>query len=265
MTQHRDFKRVVRARAARTGESYTAARAALLKTPSPANARQVVSRADAPPAAPVSRPNAFALTPSASAVKAADYARLAGMSDEALKAKTGCGWEKWVHSLDHVNASAWPHREIARYVRETYKQPSWWSQTIAVGYERVRGLREAGQRRGGGFVVNKSRTMESGVGTLYRWVREPRERAMWLPGVKVALRSATKNKIVRFTLTEDGTSLEVRLESKGPGRGVVALQHEGIASREKAELLRAWWGEVLDELVLMLGARRGAKRRQPAG
>lgn len=222
MTQHRDFKRVVRARAARTGESYTAARAA---PPSPANARQVVSRADAPSAAPLRTPNVSALTPSAPAVKPADYARLAGMSDEALKAKTGCGWEKWVHSLDHVNASAWPHREIARYVRETYKQSSWWSQTIAVGYERVRGLREAGQRRGGGFVVNKSRTMESGVGTLYRWVREPRERAMWLPGVRVALRSATKNKVVRFTLTEDGTSLEVRPESKGRGRGVVTVNN----------------------------------------
>ena len=55
------------------------------------------------------------------------------MSDEALKVKSGCGWEKWVHSLDHVNARAWPHRVIARYVHETYKQPSWWAQTIAVG------------------------------------------------------------------------------------------------------------------------------------
>jgi hypothetical protein len=183
------------------------------------------------------------------------------MSDEALKVKSGCGWEKWVHSLDHVNARAWPHRVIARYVHETYKQPSWWAQTIAVGYERVRGLRETGQRRDGRFVVNRSRTVEAGVGMLYRLVREPRERAKWLPGVRVALRSATVGKVVRFTLTEDGTSLEVRLESKGRGRGVIAVQHEGIATREKAELLRTWWGEVLDALVLMLGARRGARRR----
>ncbi|MBK7831957.1 MAG: hypothetical protein IPJ56_06310 [Gemmatimonadetes bacterium] len=84
-----------------------------------------------------------------------------------------------------------------------------------MGYERVRGLREAGQRRGGGFVVNKSRTMKSGVGAPYRWGSEPRERANWFAGVKVAVRSATKNTGVRFTLTEDGTSLEVRLESKG--------------------------------------------------
>lgn len=84
-----------------------------------------------------------------------------------------------------------------------------------MGYERVRGLREAGQRRGGGFVVNKSRTMESGVGAPYRWVSEPRERANWFAGVKVAVRSAIRNTGVRFTLTEDGTSLEVRLESKG--------------------------------------------------
>lgn len=77
---------------------------------------------------------------------------------------------------------------------------------------RVAGGRAAA---GGGFVVNKSRTMKSGVGAPYRWGSEPRERANWFAGVKVAVRSATKNTGVRFTLTEDGTSLEVRLESKG--------------------------------------------------
>lgn len=149
-------------------------------------------------------------------------------------------------------------------MRETYKQPSWWAQTIAVGYERVRGLRETGQRRDGAFVVNKSRTIEAGVGTLYRLVREPRERAKWMPDVKLALRSATKGRVVRYTLTDDGSSLEIRLESKGRGRGVVAVQHEGIASRDKAELLRAWWGERLVALGEQIVPKRSGTAKSGA-
>lgn len=255
MTKTRDFKQVVRARMTKAGESYTAARAALLKQ-APPRAASAVSRsvaAPAPPAPSLSAP------PAAPNVSPRDYARIAGMSDESLKAKTGCGWEKWVHSLDYANAQAWPHREIARYVRETYKVPSWWAQTITVGYERVRGLRDAGQRRGGGYVVNKSRTINAGVGRLFAMVREPRERAKWMPGVKVVLRSATRGKVVRFTLTEDGTSLEIRLTSKARGRGVVTVQHEGIASRDKAELLRAWWGEALERLAGSLASEAASK------
>lgn len=256
MTKTKDFKQVVRARMTKTGESYTAARAALLKQAPPRSASTASrSVATSPPAAPAVTP-----PPTAPNVSPRDYARIAGMSDESLKAKTGCGWEKWVHSLDHVNAMAWPHREIARYVHQTYKQPSWWAQTIAVGYERVRGLRDAGQRRGGGYVVNKSRTIDAGVGRLFAMVREPRERAKWIPGVKVALRSATRGKVVRFTLTEDGTSLEIRLTSKARGRGVVAVQHDGIASRDKAELLRAWWGEALERLAGSLASGAASKR-----
>lgn len=188
------------------------------------------------------------------------------MSDAALAAKTGCSWEKWVHSLDHVNAHAWPHREIARYVRETYKQPSWWAQSVAVGYERIRGLRDAGQRRGGGYVVNKSRTFDAGVGALYRMVREPRLRAKWIPGLAVALRSATQGKVVRFTCTEDGTSVEVRLESKGRGRGTVVVQHEGIASKAEAQRLRGWWTERMEALAEVIeAAPRAGRGRKSSG
>ncbi len=114
MPTNKDFKRLVRARMQKTGESYTAARARLLTK------QQVTPKQ--------------ARTP--------DYARLAGMmSDAALKAKTGCPWERWVRALDRVQAHTWPHRRIAEYVHEKYKVPGWWSQTVTVGYERIKGLR----------------------------------------------------------------------------------------------------------------------------
>ena len=117
MPTNKDFKRLVRARMRKTGEAYTAARA------------QLLSKKHAPAPAP---------TPLATAP---DYATLAGRSDAALKANTGCTWERWVKALDRVAAHTWPHRRIAEYVSEKYKVPGWWAQTVTVGYERIKGLR----------------------------------------------------------------------------------------------------------------------------
>jgi hypothetical protein len=135
MPTNKDFKRLVRARMQKTGEAYTTARARLLqKTASP-------------------KPN---------------YTKLAGRSDAVLKANTGCTWERWVKALDRVGAHAWPHRRIARYVHETYKVPGWWSQTVTVGYERIKGLRAVGQRRDGTFEATKSKTFAVPLPRLYR-------------------------------------------------------------------------------------------------
>jgi hypothetical protein len=131
MPTDKDFKRLVRGRMQKTGESYTTARAHL---------RKHKPTAAAPPA-PGPAP--------------ADYAKLAGRSDAILKAKTGCSWERWVKALDRAKAYTWPHREIAKYVTVKYKIPGWWAQTVTVGYERIKGLRAVGQRRDGSFEANK--------------------------------------------------------------------------------------------------------------
>ena len=41
------------------------------------------------------------------------------------------------------------HTEIAAMVNKTWKVDGWWSQTVTVGYERIKGLRARGQRRDG--------------------------------------------------------------------------------------------------------------------
>jgi hypothetical protein len=52
-------------------------------------------------------------------------------------------------------------------VREKYKIPGWWSQTVAVGYERIKGLRAIGQRMDGSFEASKSRTFAVPLARLY--------------------------------------------------------------------------------------------------
>ena len=109
MPTDKDFKRLVRGRMQKTGESYTAARAHLRKHQPTA----------AVPPAPTS----------------ADYAKLAGRSDANIKERTGCNWERWVKALDRAKAHTWSHREIAKYVTEKYKIPR------LVGADGHRGLR----------------------------------------------------------------------------------------------------------------------------
>jgi hypothetical protein len=230
MPRDKDLKRLVRARMKKTGEAYTAARAQILKKPS--------RTAKSP--TPSAR-----LTPSAGP-SPAEYAALAGMADAVVKEKTGRTWEEWVKTLDKHNAADLPHRDIATLVHETYKVREWWTQTVAVGYERIKGLRARGQRRNGTFEANKSRTFNVPVMTLFNAWADPTIRRRWL-GVDVKVRTATAPKSVRLAWT-DGSIIAVGFTAKGASKSQVALAHVKLPDREAAERTKLYWTERLDAL-----------------
>ena len=142
MPIQKDLKKIVRTRMQKTGEAYTTARL------------HVVS-------------------------KQPDYAELAGMSDAAVRKATGRNWKEWVSTLDAVKANEKPHAEIAEYVHSIGTR-DWWSQTVTVGYERIRGLRDKGQRRGGSYEASKSRTFNVPIDKLYAAFSNARLRRKWL-------------------------------------------------------------------------------------
>jgi len=220
MTQQKDFKRVVRTRMQKTGESYTTARLHLVKKETPAAA---------PPP---------------------DFAALAGISDESVKKATGCEWAKWVFVLDKAGATGMSHAELAKYIREKYKTPSWWTQTVAVGYERIRGLRAHGQQRSGDWSVSKSKTIGVPLAKLYA-AFNARGRAKWMPDVKVTVRGATPNKSMRLRW-EDGSPIDVSFMAKGASKSQVAIDHRKLASKAEADRIRAFWAERLNALAAML-------------
>jgi len=214
MPTNKDFKRLVRGRMQKTGESYTTARLHLLT-------KQQVTKPQ--PA------------------RAPDYAKLAGMmSDAALKAKTGCPWERWVKALDRVQAHTWPHRRIAEYVHEKYKVPGWWSQTVTVGYERIKGLRAIGQRRDGGFEATKSKTFAVSLSRLYRAWSDAGTRARWLPGVDLTIRTATRHKSMRITWP-DKTSVQVGFAARRAAKSQVQVQHAKLPDQGAATKMKQYW------------------------
>ncbi|MEA3245584.1 MAG: hypothetical protein U9Q74_05455 [Gemmatimonadota bacterium] len=238
MTRNKDFKRLVRTRMRKTGESYTAARAQMLRRSSPP-----LAATPGPAATP-----GHAATPGP-----VDYARIAGMSDATIKAKTGCAWDKWVKSLDHHGAAKMAHRDIAALIRDKYKTSNWWTQTVAVGYERIRGLRATGQRRDGTFSASKSRTFPVPVARLYDAWATPAGRRRWLKAPGIRVRTATRPRSMRLD-GPNGGIVAVGFAAKGPGRSSVAVQQDGLATRADAERIKAEWASRLDALGAALAA-----------
>ena len=212
MPKDKDFKRLIRARMEKTGESYTTARLRLLEKDLPL-------------------PD--------------DYAALAGMSDDAVRNATGRTWVEWAQYLDGRDASALEHRDIVDLALE-HGASEWWSQMVTVAYERFRGLREPGQRRGGGFDVNKSRTVKVSHARLFAaW--EPEARAEWLD---VPLEDSTVSPPnSRRMKLPDGSTVALWFTEKGPEKCSVSVQLGGFPDRATADAERDAWHRRLDRLV----------------
>lgn len=236
MPSQKDLKRLVRARMQKTGESYTAARAQLVRSPrTPARAGPIVSSSPRLTAPPI------------------DYASLAGMSDASVKAKTGCDWAGWVWALDQSGAESMSHRAIAQMVHDTWKVPDWWCQTVTVGYERIKGLREIGQRRSGEYEANRSKTFAVPMTRLFQAFASARTRNRWLDGARPVVRKATAGKSIRMTW-DDGTSVEVWFVSKGAAKSTAQVAHRKLATREDVDARKVYWGERLGALAELLSA-----------
>jgi len=215
MPMQKDLKRLVRSRMKKTGEAYTAARSHVLKKKEPA----------------------------------VDYAAVAGMSDDAVRKQTGRDWAEWTKLLDSHQASDKPHREIAALV-SSVGTPDWWTQMVTVGYERIRGLRDRGQRRGGAYEATKSRTFKVDVETLFDAFANARTRRRWLP-VKITVRTATPHKSMRIKW-DDGTTVAIGFLPKGDGKSAVAVQHQGLPAKASIDETKKMWAEHFDRLGELL-------------
>jgi uncharacterized protein YndB with AHSA1/START domain len=208
MTRQKSFKRLVRARMEKTRESYTAARANLL----------------------------------AAEETQATVGPTLTMSDQAIKRRTGRGWEEWFDLLDEWGAAERPHKEIARWLREEQSVDGWGAQSVTVSYERARGLRAVGERPEG-FSVTAQKTVSVPVDRLYEAVVDETLRARWLPGGGLRERTASKPKSARFDWGDSETRVIVGFTAQSEAKSTVALEHERLADAEEAERMKAFWRE----------------------
>lgn len=171
-------------------------------------------------------------------------------SDEAVRARTGRTWDEWFAVLDAAGSARLPHKRIASYLVEQHQVDGWWAQSVTVGYERARGLRQVHQTPRG-FEVSASRTFTAPVERLFAAWDEQAQRTAWLEGDGYTLRKSTQNKGLRITWS-DGTSVDVRLTSKAGDRSYVAIQHTKLPDADAVPRFRAFWKAQLDRLSTVL-------------
>ena len=170
------------------------------------------------------------------------------LGDEAIRKGSGKSWDEWVQILDAWGAAEKPHKEIARYVCDLGVD-GWWAQGVTVGYERIKGLRDPGQRRDGHFEGSASKTFPVSVERLFAAWTDEAERDRWLEPGTLALRTAQDNRSARFDLAGEGGILALWFTDKGPGKSSVALQLDKLPSKEAADEFRETWKAHLADLA----------------
>lgn len=174
------------------------------------------------------------------------------MSDEAVKARTGKVWSEWFEILDKAGAKKWTHQEISGHLREKHKVGPWWSQMVAVPYEHSRGLREKFQKCSGEFAASGSRTLNVPVSKLYDAWTDEKLRNRWLPGAKIEITTATKNKSLRAKWDGDKSRLSVNFYAKGAGKSQAAVDHMKLADSKECAKMKMYWFDALNRLEAQL-------------
>lgn len=180
--------------------------------------------------------------------------RAAGMSDAAVKAKTGRDWGEWVAVLDKAGARKLDHKGIVKIVGEKYKIGPWWQQMVTVGYEQACGLREKHQTASG-YSVSKSKTLAAPIAAAYRVWDDKRTRAKWLKDSGFTVRKATKNRSMRITWVDGETHVEVMFYPKGAGKSMVTVEHKKLANAKAGEKMKAYWGAALERMAETIAAK----------
>lgn len=223
MTTQKTFKRRVRARAAKTGESYTAARAQLVHRAAPSD-----------PSHPVEE--------------------LTGYSDEMVRRRSGRSMTEWLELLDTWGATERRHPEIARWLADEHGVSSWYAQTITVGYERARGLR-ALHEQATGFSFSVTRTIAVEADHAIAAFTEPARRHRWLPDAPMRPRTTRSGRSARFDWDDPPSRVVMSVDAKPDARIALSVTHERLPDAAAVDRLKPFWRDRLDALKLMLEER----------
>jgi hypothetical protein len=237
MTEAKKLKKIIRARARKTGESYTVARRHVLK------ARGTRAVAAAPAAARSAR---------------------APVSDATSLRKTGKPLEHWFAVLDAFDPKGKGHTDRARYLYEEHDVPEWYCQQITVTWERARALRVANQACDGSFQVSVSRAVPASVAEVADAIGSRRRRDVWLRGADSALARAVnaafegeKPRSVKIKaalnanvrIPWNGSTVEIRITGKPKGGSTtVVADNKNLKQQALVEQRREQWKAALDAL-----------------
>ncbi len=177
----------------------------------------------------------------------------AGISSEAVKQRTGKGWDKWFAILDAAGAATMRHKEIATLLHERHGVPGWWSQMVTVGYEQAWGLRQKHQTTEG-YQASASKTYAVPVAKLYAAWAEPKARARWLGKPDITVSKTTPEQSLRGVWKDGKTRIDANFWRKGEAKSQVTISHLKLADAAEVARVKAQWKEALERLRALLEA-----------
>ena len=177
------------------------------------------------------------------------------LSDEALRGATGRDWAGWFAVLDAWDATRHSHAEIAAFLGTEHRMGGWYAQSVAVGYEQARGLRQVGQSSTGDWNTSGSRTLAAPPERVLDAFTDPETRERWLPGVELSVSSRRPGKSLGAGFRDasgDAGRLALWLEELPDGRTRLGLGHERLADAEAVAHYKVFWKERLAALKALL-------------
>lgn len=217
MTTQQTFKRRVRERMARTGERYAQARRVLLEQQ--------------------------AATPR---VGGREWVSQPEMSDEAIRANTGRGWNEWCDLIEAFDGHVEGHSAVVEHLMAEHDLTGWWAQGVTVSWERITGQRLPYQQSDGLFGVSKTKTMAVDADELRALLLDPEGRDALFPDMTTELRSRPTSKNVRIAMEEG--SVEFTLTPKPNGRTSVNVAHTRLPEHTVVPAWQDFWTEWLEAL-----------------
>ena len=173
-----------------------------------------------------------------------------GMSDTAVKAKTGKDWAGWFGALDKAGAAKLRHPQIARLLHEKHGMPGWWCQMVTVEYELARGLRVRHQTATG-FSASVTKTIATSISALYSATANAAKRKQWFPKGDLDLSSQTRNKYFRGAWN-GAARLEIGFYATAGGKAQIAVQVNKLAKRADVDREKAAWKAAIAKLQKLL-------------
>jgi uncharacterized protein YdhG (YjbR/CyaY superfamily)/uncharacterized protein YndB with AHSA1/START domain len=170
------------------------------------------------------------------------------MTDEAIRRRTGRGWDEWFVLIDGWRAPERGHKALTAWLADEHGVDGWSAQSVAVAYERARGGRGLGERPDG-YQVSASKTVPVAVEVLYRAFMDDALRPRWLPDAELRLRTATAPKTARFDWGDGATRVVVGFTPKGDAKSVVTVSHERLPDAAEAQRMKEYWRERLAPLA----------------
>jgi hypothetical protein len=176
--------------------------------------------------------------------------------DAAIRAATGKDWSEWLTLLDATGAAAQQldHARMLELVMQSLPDSAgWWGQMVAVGYERVRGLREKHESCSGEFQATLSKTFAVPLFAAFAAWADAALREHWLdaPGLDFTKLNAGKNIRARWP---DGSLIDIRFNATGPDKVQIVVDTMKLSDAEAVQKAKAFWQSQFEKLGQYLSA-----------